>query len=191
MKAGTPPAFSRSINCQIVRGIEDQEVSERTFLKGKAELKSSLPFNHGIGQPSAGSGVPQAQSRTENSMPGLFEDTPTALGFTMLLTTQVKAPAGTSESKRVVAALIAPVNGRLLSFYASASYTAEADRQWAEQAVKTWSDAVVAANPRHKGSLLDDIDFNRVWQAALIGALVGGVIHLVRRFRRRAASKAR
>ncbi len=80
-----------------------------------------------------------------------------------------------SKEKIVVASMIVPVNGRLIYLYANADLKSEADRQWVEKAVKTWCDAVVAANPRVEGPPASTSIFDGVGRSAIIGAIVGAL----------------
>ena len=71
--------------------------------------------------------------------------------------------------------MIVPVNGRLVFLYANADFNSVADRTWAEQAVTTWRDVVVAANPRVEGPAAVGFDFAKIGRSGLIGAFTGGL----------------
>jgi hypothetical protein len=73
---------------------------------------------------------------------GYFEDSDTSLGFSMALKTKEKDDEGNEVTERTLAAvMLAPVNGRLLSFSAFYPCEKEADRKAAEKAVAVWRDA--------------------------------------------------
>ena len=109
---------------------------------------------------------------------GYFRDTPTSLGVTMAMKV---AGSGAAPERFVVAFVMTPVNGRLLNLYANARYTTEADRTWAENAVSTWADATVAANPRVTGPAGKPFDWASVAPMAALGVGALVVVWLVSR----------
>lgn len=196
IRDGEVAAYTRSFNVQVSRALESVEVNEKTFdnirkdnrkeldnLKASIEAEIEKVVREGGKQISDDLGVDLQLSVGDLAMLGIFEDTPTSLGFTMAMTTSVQTPEGLDESRDVVAAMLVPVNGRLLFLYSNSGYSSEADRLSTEASVKSWRDAVVAANPRIKGSSRKGIG-----HSAMVGAIAGGIVALLagiyRRFKR-------
>lgn len=200
IRDGEIAPYLKSLNVQISRAIENVEVDERTFdsvrkqnrkevenLKASIEAEVNKAIKAGGQQLSEDLGVDLQLSVGDMAMLGIFEDSPTSLGFTMAMTTTIQAAGGEEKSRDVVAALLVPVNGRLLYLYSNSGYENEADRLAVESSVKTWRDAIVAANPRVKGSFLGSLT-KGVGKSAAVGAIAGGVVALLavlyRRFKR-------
>lgn len=200
IRNGEVADYTRSFNVQVSRALESVEVNERTFdkirqnnrkevenLKASIEAEIEKVVRDGGKQMSDELGVDLQLSVGDLAMLGIFEDTPTSLGFTMAMTMSVQTPEGLDKSRNVVAAMLVPVNGRMLFLYSNSGYSVEADRLSAESSVKSWRDAVVAANPRVKGSLLGSLT-KGAGKSAAIGAIAGGLVAvlvvLYRRFKR-------
>lgn len=187
IRDGEAADYTRSFNVQISRALENVEVNEKTFdqvreenrkqletIKASIEAEIERVVREGGKQMSDDLGVEVQLSVGDLAMLGIFEDSPTSLGFTMAMTTSVETPVGIDKSRGVVAAVLVPVNGRLLYLYSNYPYSSEADRLAAEASVKMWRDAVVAANPRIKGTARKG-----VWHSAMVGAIAGGIVALL------------
>lgn len=188
LKAGQAPMYEKNFNIQVARKLETQEVGDRTFSQLRDEIqgelkKLSMTIDQELKkQVAAGNkklskeyGVEDALKISNTVVLGTFEESDTAFGFTMAMNVQ---GGGEQPSQVVVAAMMTPVNGRLLNFYATAPFAGEADRQWAESSVAAWRNAVVAANPRVEGPSIG-FDWSKVGRSTIIGAVVGGVLGLV------------
>lgn len=200
IRDGEIAPYLKSLNVQIMRSVENVEVDERTFdsvreenrkelenMKASIEAEVNKSITAGGRQLSEDLGVDLQLSVGDMAMLGIFEDSPTSLGFTMAMTTTVQAAGGEEKSRNVVSALLVPVNGRLLYLYSNSGYENEADRLAVESSVKAWRDAIVAANPRVKGSFLGSLT-KGVGKSAAIGAIAGGIVAILavlyRRFKR-------
>ena len=191
LKAGKIPGSARTYNAQIVRQVEKTEIGDQTFSKVRGEIKSGImetrakmdaEIKKALSSGKAKLGiVDQALEISDSAILAFFEDTPTGLGFTMVakLQTNKGTPEEKSE-KMVVAALMIPVNGRLINLYANATYRNDDDLTWVQNAVKSWRDSVVAANPRVQGPDYQPggqgfmgFDLGRITSGMLIGAAVG------------------
>ncbi len=177
-----------SFNAQVLRTLENREIGDRTFGEMKQQTKAELDkVMENIRQEVAKiSGKAEkafqdatvadaALSVSDVAVLGYFDDSPNSLGFTMAMNVAAKAGDNAIKGKIVVASMIVPVNGRLIYLYANADLKSEADRQWVEKAVKTWCDAVVAANPRVEGPPASTSIFDGVGRSAIIGAIVGAL----------------
>ena len=200
IRDGEIAPYLKSLNVQISRAIENVEVDERTFdkirqqnrkevenLKASIQAEVNKAIQAGGRQLSEDLGVDLQFSVGDMAMLGIFEDSPTSLGFTMAMTTTIEAADGAEKSRDVVAALLVPVNGRLLYLYSNSSYKDDTDRLAVESSVKAWRDAIVAANPRVKGSFLGSLT-KGVGKSATVGAIAGVIVALLavvyRRFKR-------
>lgn len=177
-----------SYNAQVLRTLENREIGDRTFGEMKQQTKAELDkVMENIRQEVAKiSGKAEkafqdatvadaALSVSDVAVLGYFDDSPNSLGFTMAMNVAAKADDKAIKGKIVVASMIVPTNGRLIYLYANADLKSEADRQWAEKAVKAWRDVVVAANPRVEGPPASTSIFDGVGRSMLIGAIVGAV----------------
>ncbi len=184
-----PSGTARNFNCQIVRNVESQEIGERTFAQvrsgARAELekmKSQLDdqvkrvVQEGNQRLSDQFGVDVALTISDSAMLGFFEETPTSLGFTMAMNVGSGNEAGAKPDRWVVAAIMVPVNGRLINLYANSPYGDDEDRIWAEQAVAAWRDAVVNANPRIAGPAGGGFDPTAAFRSGVIGGVIGGLV---------------
>lgn len=198
LRAGKMENTDRHFALQSTKQVEPQEISERNFRGVRAELKREIEglrakldvetqkvIASGKARFAEQRGVDLDLAVNDTAVLGFFEDSDTSLGFTLAM--NVQTPKG--RERQVCAAVMAPVNGRLVNFYAYSNYAGEADRQWAETAARAWKDATVAANPRVPGSVLDGFDLTRVASSALTGGVVGLGIGLVQWLRRRRAPK--
>ncbi|MBN8419118.1 MAG: hypothetical protein J0L73_09400 [Verrucomicrobia bacterium] len=186
------PDMGRSFNAQVLRKVESQEIGERTFgdikQQTKAEIeKSQESIRQDISKISGraekafqkATDADAALSLSDVAILGCFDDSANSLGFTMALNIAAKAGTQSTKNKVVVSSMIVPVNGRLIYLNANADFHSEADRAWAEKAVTSWRDAVVAANPRVEGPSAGGLDFTRIGRSGVIGAVIGGVVALV------------
>ena len=177
-----------SFNAQVLRNLETREIGDRTFGEMKQQTKAELDkvienIRQEVAKISgkaekafqAATVADAALSVSDVAVLGYFDDSPKSLGFTMAMNVAAKADDKAIKEKIVVASMIVPVNGRLIYLYANADLKSEADRQWAEKAVMTWRDAVVAANPRVEGPPVSTSIFDDVGRSAVIGAIVGAL----------------
>jgi hypothetical protein len=188
---GTAPDLGRGFSVQVLRAFESREIGDRTFNEMKQQTKMEIDkaqedIRKELGKLSGkaekalqdATDADAALSLSDVAMLGCFDESPSSLGFTMALNVAAKAGDKDIKSKLVIASMIVPVNGRLIFLYANADFNSASDRAWAEQAVTTWRDAVVAANPRVEGPAAGGFDFTRVGRSGLIGGIVGGVAAL-------------
>ena len=203
-----PPATDttsagRSFNAQVQRALESREIGARTFSEVKQDMKAEISrmeasiareiakFSNRAEQAlQDATDLNAAFSLSDVVMLGCFDDSPESLGFTMAMNVAMKAGDVDSKTRGVIAAVLVPVNGRLIYLYANSDYRSESDRQWAEKAVAAWRDAVVAANPRVEGPPGKFSIFNGTLRSALIGGMAGGVIGLVMALFRKFKKKA-
>jgi len=188
--AGKAPDYSRNCNIQITRSFENQEIGERTFAGFREDMKSELLkmksdierqlqqlASDGSVRLNKGNGTDIALSISDTAFLGIFEDSDSALGFTMAMNAKVKSGSGGEEKSRLVAAaMMSPVNGRLVNFYATLPYSGEADRIAAEKIVTGWREAVVAANPRVAGPDVPGGWFSGTLRMAIIGGVIGALV---------------
>lgn len=199
LRAGDIEDTDRHFCLQTLAQVEAQEISLKKFravreeikkemegMRNKLEAEAKKLIDSGKAKLAEQQGIDLQMSVSDTAILGFFEETDSALGFTMVM--KVSTEAG--PSWQVCAAVMAPVAGRLLSFYAYSDYKGDADRAWAEGAAQQWKDAAQAINPQVEGSVLDQLNFGQVGRSGLIGGVVGLVIGLVQWLRRRNAPKA-
>jgi len=188
---GSTPDQGRSFNVQVMRAVENKEIGDRTFSGMRQETKAEIDkaqetIRQEIAKLSGkaekalqdATDADAALSLSDVVVLGCFDESPGSLGFTMAMNMAAKAGDKTIKGKMVVAGMLVPVNGRLLYLYANSDFNSPADRSWAEQAVTTWRDVIVAANPRVEGPAAG-FDFTRVGRSGLIGAVIGGVVAVI------------
>jgi hypothetical protein len=191
LRKGTPADFSSNFNVQTVKSIESMEIGERTFTGMRAEVKKGIDgmrskldaemkklASQGNQKFEKDFGVDMALSISDTTVLGYFEETDISIGFTMAMKTGVAAEAGREESRSVVACLMTPVNGRLLSLYATVGYKGEADQKKAEASVKAWRDAILAINPKVEGPKIES-GMEKIARSAGMGAGIGLVYGLI------------
>lgn len=204
LRSGTVPALSRSLNLQIVRELGSRDIGLSDFAGVRAEMRRELKkmeatiaeeirkhSKKGSEKMKGATGTDVVFDITDTAMLGVFEDTDASLGFTMGM--KVNAGAGTdvTDTRMVVSAIMTPVNGRLINVYANGDFRTEADRQWAEQAVKAWRDQIVGANPRMEAGegFAKRFDWGKVMAAGAKGAAIGALVWLVRSILRRSTRR--
>ena len=190
LRSGAVPTLSRSLNLQIVRELGSRDIGLRDFAGVRLEMREELKKMEATiaeeirKNSKRGSEKMKDATRTDivfditdTAMLGVFEDTDASIGFTMGM--QVKAGAGTdvSNSRMVASVIMTPVNGRLINLYANGDLHTEADRQWAEQAVKAWRAQIVAANPQMERGEGFARRFD--WAKVLMAGAKGGAIVLL------------
>ncbi|MDB6004623.1 MAG: hypothetical protein JWR15_1610 [Prosthecobacter sp.] len=190
-KAQTAADQGRSFNAQVLRDVESREIGNRTFSQMKQQTKSEIDkaqetLREELAKVTGkdaknlpNSTVADALSVSEVAVLGLFNETPSSLGFTMAMNVAKKADDPTNKTKAVIASMIVPVNGRLIYLYANADFKSEADRKWAEQAVTMWRDAVLAVNPRVEGPDVSSSIFDGVGSSTVIAGIVGGLAAVI------------
>jgi len=194
LRAGEIENTDRHFALQSTQQLVDQEISDRAFRGAREELKRELQalrakldeeaqklIASGKATLAKQQGVELDLAVSDTAMLGFFEETETSLGFTLAMNVQ----AGQGRERQVCAAVVAPLHGRVVNFYAYSNYASEADRQWAETAVRAWKNAAMAANPRVAGSVLEGFDLASVARSALMGGGVGLMIGLVQWLRKR------
>jgi hypothetical protein len=192
LKKGEAVQPRRGFNIQVTRNVESREIGDKTFAEvrgdaraGIEKVRSNLDAEikklvaSGNTKLSGQFGADAALSISDTAVLGFFDESPSALGFTMAMKVGAKSDGDSAASRMVTAAMMTPVNGRLLNLYAHSDYTSEADRQWVEKAVTTWRDALRAANPKVQGPSAGGFDFGSVLRSAAIGGVVGAVAGLV------------
>jgi len=182
----------RSFNSQVLRSLENREIGDRTFAEMKQQTKKELDQ----AKAAIDAEVAKAKGKAEKAMQdatgadaalsvsdvavlGYFSETPNSLGFTMAMNLAAQSGDHAIKVKGVIASMIVPVNGRLIYLYANADFNSAADRQWAENAVTAWRDAVLAANPRVEGPPAHRSIFDGVGRSAIFGAIAGAIGGLV------------
>lgn len=191
LKKGEVIQPRRGFNIQVTRSVESREIGEKTFAqvreearagieKARANLEAEIKkvVASGNAKLSGQFGADVALSISDTAVLGFFDESPSALGFTMAMKVGAKSDKDSPASKMVTAAMMTPVNGRLLNLYAHSDYATEADRQWVEKAVTTWRDALRASNPKVEGPSAGGFDFSRVLRSAAIGGLIGAAAGL-------------
>ena len=187
LRRGAAADTDRNFNIQIMKSLEAREIGERTFSDLRHEIRGSLDemsakldaelkklTDHGNRKLEKNLGVNAALSISNTAVLGVFEESTTALGFSMAMKVGVSTEKNREESRSVVACLMVPVNGRLVNLYATAPFHDKADQDQAETAVKAWRDSLVAANPRVEGPA-GGFDWTKVGRSGVIGAIVGGL----------------
>jgi len=182
----------RSFNAQVLKSLEDREIGDRTFSEMKQSTKKELDqardaLRQEIAKAASNAekvlqdatSAEAALSVSDVAVLGYFDDSPSSLGFTMALNFATKTGDTSTKSKGVIASMIVPVNGRLIYLYANADFHSEADRQWAEKAVTSWRDVVVASNPRLEGPPASTSIFDGIRRSTIIGAIVGALVGLI------------
>lgn len=112
---------------------------------------------------------------------GIFEDTPVSLGVTTAMGPAEKTLPGKARVKRLNAIMIMPMGGGLIQLHAEAEHRSDADRQWAENAVRAWRDAILATNPVERDlsppepSFFDEIELFP-FLGGVLGALVSAFV---------------
>ena len=185
------PASGRSFNVQVLREIEGVEIDGGAFaaikMRSKLELSKTMPSLHQEVNKLQGNlanaieneiGVDTRLSMNDMVVLEFSEDAPDCFGFTMAMNVAAQVGGFTDKSRSVVATMLVPVNGRLLYLYANSDYKSEADRLWAESAVKQWKDAVLSANPRAASPGVTLPTFKNGPQAIIIGGVAGALLGL-------------
>lgn len=184
-----------TFNMQVVRSLENEEIGERTFEGARSQMKGELEkmrdkisgdikklVADGNEKVSKDYGTDTGLTVSDTVFLGIFEDSGSSLGFSMAIKVKVADNEGkTVEKKSIAAAIMAPVNGRLVNFYANAPYESEADRTRAEKAVAAWRTAVVSANPRIAGPEADPglaYKLGKFVGAGVVIALIFGLVKL-------------
>jgi len=163
------PRPGRSLNIQVLHSVENLEIGEKTFAEVRGQVRKGIESDKANIQSQLNKlaetgahklreqyGVDAALKVSNTALLGYFEESPSALGFTMALKVQA---SGTNHlnDKVVVAALLTPVNGRLIDLHATGDYFSEEDHHWAEQSVSAWRNSILAANPRLQGPRAKDV----------------------------------
>lgn len=192
LKKGEPAEQSRSFNIQVVRSVESMEIGEKTFgqlrdqsraeiekMRANLDAEIKKATTSGNKRLTGEFGDDLGLSISDTAVLGFFDEAPSSLGFTMAMNVRSKAGGSAAGTKRLVAAIMTPVNGRLLNLYAYSDYTGAADRQWAEKAVSEWRDAILGANPRVQGPSAGGGILGNIGGSAMKGALIGAGVGLV------------
>ena len=188
IKAGKVPSLKRNFNAQIVRAAENRDIGEAMFDRARAEIRKGLEqaqsaldekmkatLATGNKKISDKFNVDAALDISDMAILGFFEESATGMGFTMV--SKVSSP-GVEPVKMVTAAMMTPVNGRIISFYATSEFGSDEDRAWTESSVKAWRDAVQAANPRYIGTASTGISAYELGRITGFGLVVGVVVGL-------------
>jgi hypothetical protein len=174
--------FSRNFNIQTLRSEESRELGTKAFAEIRADIRKEIEnmkatldahleklAADGNRNLSRDLGIDAALEFSEAAVLGSFEDGDSALGFTLAMKVGSYAEGVPGKLPSVVAALILPVNGRLLMLYSTSSYTGESDRLEVERSVKAWGAAIAAANPKVEGPGI----FGASTLSVLVGAILG------------------
>ena len=119
IRKGEPTDYSRNFNVQSIRSLETQEIGEKTFASLRQNMKKELLamrdkieadvqklVKQGNREVSEQYGVDVALSISDVAMLGFFEESDTAIGFTMAMKLGAANPqGGRDESRAVVAAI--------------------------------------------------------------------------------------
>lgn len=185
IRQGTPMDYPRNFNIQVVRSIESMEIGQRTFDGIRGEIKKEVQkamasidaemkkLTDASNKTIADNyGVDMALSITDTAILGFFEDTENSLGFVMAMKIASTENGEAVSNRAVVACLMAPVNGRAVTLYSTAPYTARGDITEVQQSVLAWRDAIQSVNPRLEGPAAG-FDWERLGFTTGMGAGIG------------------
>jgi len=150
------PSMARYFQLQVIRNLDGASISESQFQAGVKEMETEIEQGMKLTQElnaqiqkgnetaeRMASKNPQvALSGTEYL--GIYRREPWGLFFTI----KVHASAAGRGDKTIVGSgAIMLANRQPLLVYGYSRFEAESDRQWTEQAVSAWADAIRGANP--------------------------------------------
>ena len=151
LRSGKFPSPHRSFAVQVLKSYETKDVDDNSFLQMRDKLHQGLEkqvaqLAENLKNPADKDNLDAVFAISDKAVIGIFDETPRSLGFTLALNNHDTAPAAATEGKIIVAAMVAPVQERMLYLYAHAKYGSVEDRQWAEKSLITWRDAIFEAN---------------------------------------------
>lgn len=198
-----PRGEGRSFTVQMQRAFEDRQIGECLTCDITYPVKSLVARQklRKAGQPEgkADPNVPNAEQAMKQhgaEILGIFEDSPVSLGFTMTLKTMIKAENDAAKAGKVYAIMMMPMGGGLIQLYAEAEYNSEADRLWAENAVRAWRKNILSFNPPVKSNTasppapdpLEGFEPAPFW-GGMLGIVVSTLALLLQWFERRRATR--
>lgn len=194
---GELPAFSRYMLLQSNRQFESYDLTEKDFhqLSSEIEKRQKLLLanvNDDIArQFDRSSKSISEQYKTDFSLRageqaplGVYLEEPRAFGFAMLSKYQTEI-SGTAEDLVVVGgANFLMAENKLLYAYVYSNFDSQDDIDWVRKTSKSWTGAVIAANPSKTrstsgSSLIDGIDWDEALAKGVAGGLAAGFLVLV------------
>lgn len=154
------PSFGRYFTVQVRQSLENEDITNSEFASVQNKLKES------VGDVIAGDkGEVDKKVESESEMLskaynvslnmkvgdiqplGVYNETTQSSSFCMLEKVEIKVSDLQSKSIVMIAAgSLVHINKHLLYFYAFTSYQDQSDFMWARTSLKTWTDALIAAN---------------------------------------------
>jgi hypothetical protein len=204
MKAGVGGLIPRYFQVQVMTAMDGRPISTQEFADGvddiEAGIEAAVPKieDEAARLTEQGNAAVSAQAGEDPNLKlggvqyhGIVRREPWGLFFTMSMDVQLQIEGETSPGRAYSASGIILVDHQLMQIAAYADADDPNAKQWAEKAVSDWADAIRAANPddpavEAKAEPLPGgggFDFGRIGKMALLGALIGLVVFLVRRAR--------
>lgn len=199
LAAGQPVALERYFQLQTLRKADGKPLSAEEFRGATAEIEAS--FAKALKEVDAGrlaeNGNAQVRKMTANDpqlslsgieSQGVYRREPWGIFFTVK--SHVAVGSSGASSDLICAGALTLINHQLMYLNGYAQLDSPEDKHWVEQAVSAWADMVHAANPddpavaakaRPPGGFSWSSLLGRTLIGAVLGALVGIVVTLVRK----------
>ncbi len=158
IEEGKIPYQPTGFNLQIERKMEGQSFTLEQFAEIKEMIKGGLENLTEKYEPAVGKSEVavsdflqnKAKIEFDTAVPmGVFEDEEHSLGFSIFSKVKLVQEEGVGEEldvTRISACCVTLVRGKPLYLYANSEIDSEAERSWAEKAVRAWRDEIHLIN---------------------------------------------
>ena len=185
------------MNVQVMRDLESKNISERDFKELRNVMRkqlADLDLNREMKKMSEQGSKELSKSVGENVKVdiktvggmGVLEEDDNHFTFGTEMSLGFSGPDETIEQKGYAVGSLIRLHGKVINLYCNVSSTAAADKAWARDALKAWRKSVFASNAELAKTMADVPEtnlgrkkpFSGILRAAIIGAVIGGVIAL-------------
>lgn len=180
IKKKSTPFLQRYMLVQVQRKWEKADVARSDFKQLQASLRESQETLYSQVRDK----VDQLMSEKVNikigqTLPlGIFSEGEAHTSMSALTKNQVSTASGATEYLVAGGTNVINPADRVLFAYVYTVYEDKADLEWVKDISQTWTQDILAANPRSRsGSLkIGGIDWSRVLEKAIVGAIFGAVL---------------
>lgn len=197
---GVESEMGRSMNVQVLRVLEEKNLSVKDFADYRKELRKQFASMEGSAkildpelrkisergskELSKASGSEVEVSVTTIDTLGVLSEDDDHLAFGMELEIGVAAEGAAATERGYVAGTFLRVHGKVINLYCNSDSNAPAERKWALETIQSWQAAILSSNDELEKAMANVPETGvspkkGVFSGLLRGAIIGGAIGVV------------
>ncbi len=186
---GELPPLERTFMVKVNKELKGMIVSSQDF----AEIKIMTKRQNNEALESVKSQMPEMMDKSSKGISKEFDinfalqvtnmipldshyESDNAFSYSMYINYGVSAEGLKEESVMVVTSTFINVSGKIIFLYC---YGPQSDLEWTRNAIKSWTERVLSSNDQPPTQSSGGINWDKVIEKGIVGAIIGGLIGLV------------